>query len=107
VNLKTRRAEILLRLTSNSMMRSSLWSVFGNFYFCIHDINIHMQNGDTYIQGLSYIMWNDELLISLPWLLIYLILSVFLLMNLCLISQYFTFADQRAEFICGIEKNVS
>jgi len=40
-------------------------------------------------------------------LLISFMLSVFLLMKPCLISQYFTFAGQRAEFICGIEKNVS
>lgn len=34
-------------------------------------------------------------------------LFVFFLLKLSLILQYFSFADQRAEFVRGIEKNVS
>lgn len=55
---------------------------------------------------IHYVKWWAAYFFAMV-LLVSLILFVFLLMRLHLMSQYFTFADQRAEFICGIEKNVS
>ena len=98
-------SEVNKQLNDEKQSMVSIWNLL---YFSLCLVNIHMHNGDMSISVRSVIhdvkWWAAYFFSLVP--LVSLILS-FLLMKLFLMWQYFLFADQRAEFICSIEKNVS
>lgn len=90
--------EVNKQLNDEKQSMVSIWNLLC-FAQCL--MNMHMHNRDT-------ILYVRSVIHDMKWWVAYFFGPICVCAyETLLYVQYFLFADQRAEFICGIEKNVS